>query len=172
MKRKPLILLGIFAVLAAALLGGWAWVHFSAAKGIDFGEAEIAELVVYQGNEEVARVTDRGKIESFVQLFSDKNLRDDLLCQSRAATEEDREAARRDGCIEVILTGGSTRFTADESWSSHMRGQDGFDRMVLTAEGLFLYREEDGGVSACYPAFLGQPELYQRAAALLLTGGD
>ena len=72
MKRKPLILLGIFAVLAAALLGGWAWVHFSAAKGIDFGEAEIAELVVYQGNEEVARVTDRGKIESFVQLFSDK----------------------------------------------------------------------------------------------------
>lgn len=170
MKKKLWITFGVFAILLAALLGGYTWVYYSAAKGLDFGDADIAELVVYQGDKEVARVSDPDKIEAFSQLFASETLRDDLMCASRAVNEEDRTAAHQDGCIEVVLTKNCTRFTEDASWSSHMNGQDGFDHMVLTEQGLFLYREEDGALSGCYPTFLNQEDLYQRAVTLLTDG--
>lgn len=66
--------------------------------------------------------------------------------------------AHQDGYVEVVLTKNCTRFTEDASWSSHMNGKDGFDHMVLTEQGIFLYREEDGVLSAYYPIFIDQPE--------------
>ena len=85
MKKKLWIIFGAFAVL----LGSYTQIDYSAAKGIDFDDADIAELVVYQGDKEIAGVSDPQIIETFSPLFASETLRKELLCTSQAVSEKD-----------------------------------------------------------------------------------